>query len=266
MQIVTQIVNYFLWYIFYSIAGWIMETLLFAVRDKKGVKRGFLFGPLCPIYGTGAVICTLLMYGKITNFFALFGLGLLLCDTVEYITHYVLEKAFHSKWWDYSNQKFNIKGRICLVSSILFGLGVAVLIKFIQPAVMTVTDMIPIKIRIIAALVVYSILLVDATLTIQSLKDVVNSLKEIQQYTVENWQQGIDKTDEKVDELVEKVKSIPSPDEISDKIKANKHIESLVERMRGDKSQLKKLKTIFPKLQFKNYKEALDIIFRQNKK
>ena len=116
MKIIEIIINCFLWFIFYSVIGWITETLIFAIRDKKSVKRGFLFGPLCPIYGTGAVVCYLLLYGRVTNFFALFGIGLLLCDTIEYITSFVMEKAFHAKWWDYSNQKFNIKGRICLVS------------------------------------------------------------------------------------------------------------------------------------------------------
>lgn len=266
MKIVEIIVNYFLWYIFYSVAGWIIETLLFAIRDKKSTKRGFLFGPLCPIYGTGAVMCTALMYGKITNFFVLFIVGMVLCDTVEYITSFVMEKAFHAKWWDYSNQKFNIKGRICLVSSLLFGGGVALLIKFIQPVVMEVTNKIPLNARIIIAFVIYSILIIDVAFTVQSLKDVVKTLKEIEEYAVENAQLGIYRADEKIDGFVEKVKSIPGPDEISEKIKTNSHIEELVERMREDKSQLKKLKTIFPKLQFKNYKEALEVIFRQNKK
>ena len=93
MEILNSIINYFLWFVFYSVSGWIIETLLFAVRDKKSVKRGFLFGPLCPIYGTGAVVCTLIMYGRITNFFVLFIAGLVLCDTIEYVTHYVMEKA-----------------------------------------------------------------------------------------------------------------------------------------------------------------------------
>ena len=265
LQILTTVVNYFLWYILYSVIGWIIETLLFAVRDKKSVKRGFLFGPLCPIYGTGAVICTALMYGRITNFFVLFFAGMALCDTVEYLTSFVMEKAFHAKWWDYSNQRFNIKGRICLASSLLFGAGVALLIKFIQPFVMSVTDKIPLNIRFIIAFVIYSVLIVDVAFTIQSLKNVISTLKEIQEYAVENAQLGIYRADEKVDGFVEKVKSIPGPDEIGEKIKNNRHIEELVEKMNGERSMLKKLKSIFPKLQFKNYKDAFDIIFNKKK-
>ena len=265
MQMLSVIVNYFLWYIFYSVVGWIIETSLFAIRDKKFVKRGFLFGPLCPIYGTGAVMCTALMYGKITNFFVLFAVGLVLCDAVEYVTSFVLEKAFHSKWWDYSNQRFNIKGRICLVSSLLFGAGVALLIKFIQPFVADVTESIPLNVRIALAFVIYSILIIDVAFTIQSLKNVVSMLKEIQNYVIENGQLGLYRTDEKIDEFIEKVKSIPGPDELGERIKSNRHIEELVERMSAEKSQLNKLKNIFPKLQFKNYKEALEIIFKVKK-
>ena len=247
-----KIVNYFLWFIMYSVFGWITETILFAGRDKKSVKRGFLFGPLCPIYGSGAVLCTILLYGKISNFFALFFVGLLLCDTLEYITHYVLEKVFHAMWWDYSNQKFNIKGRICLASSILFGLGVALLIKFVQPFVINVTEKIPENIRLILAFVIYSVLIIDLALTVQSLKNIVRSLKEIQNYLVENMQDEIDKTDEKIDEM-------------ADKIKSNAYIENLVEKMKSGKSQLSRYKRLFPKMNFGNYKEALEVIFPKNK-
>lgn len=247
-----KIVNYFLWFIMYSVFGWITETILFAVRDKKSVKRGFLFGPLCPIYGSGAVLCTILLYGKISNFFALFFVGLLLCDTLEYITHYVLEKVFHAMWWDYSNQRFNIKGRICLTSSILFGLGVALLIKFVQPFVMNITERIPEDIRLILAFVVYSVLIIDLALTVQSLKNIIRSLKEIQNYLVENMQDEIDKTDEKIDEM-------------ADKIKSNAYIDNLVEKMKSGKSQLARYKRLFPKMNFGNYKEALEVIFPKNK-
>ncbi len=247
-----KIVNYFLWFIMYSVFGWITETILFAVRDKKSVKRGFLFGPLCPIYGSGAVLCTILLYGKISNFFALFFVGLLLCDTLEYITHYVLEKVFHAMWWDYSNQRFNIKGRICLTSSILFGLGVALLIKFVQPFVMNITERIPEDIRLILAFVIYSILIIDLALTVQSLKNIIRSLKEIQNYLVENMQDEIDKTDEKIDEM-------------ADKIKSNAYIDNLVEKMKSGKSQLARYKRLFPKMNFGNYKEALEVIFPKNK-
>lgn len=267
MHIVMSIVNYFLWFIAYSVIGWIIETVLFAVRDKKSVKRGFLFGPLCPIYGTGAVICTLVLYGRITNFFALFAAGLVLCDTIEYITHFVLEKVFHSKWWDYSNQKFNIKGRICLTSSLLFGGGVAVLLRFIQPAVERWTEMIPAEGRAITAFIIYSILIVDVTITVQSMKNIVRKLKEVQQYIIDNVQEGIDKTDEKVDELVDHFKTIPSSDvqyeHIKEKIKSNEHIQKIVDTMKNEDPQVRKIRGLAPRLQLGKYKDALELIFNR---
>ena len=270
MKIIEIIINCFLWFVLYSVIGWITETLLFAIRDKKSVKRGFLFGPLCPIYGTGAVVCTLLLYGRITNFFLLFAIGLVLCDAIEYVTSYVMEKAFHAKWWDYSNQRFNIKGRICLASSLLFGGGVALLIKFIQPAVERVTLMIPLGVRIAVAFVIYSILIVDVAFTIQSLKDVVLSLKEIQNYAVDNFQQGIDKTDEKLDEFADKVKDISnteiSLDRISEKLKPNAHIDDLINKLNGERSMFTKIRHIFPRLEFGNYKEAFKMMFSRHDK
>lgn len=264
MEILIKIVDYFLWFILYSVLGWILETCLFAIRDKKSVKRGFLFGPLCPIYGTGAVLCTLLLYGRVTNFFALFGAGLVLCTVIEYITHFVLEKVFHSMWWDYSNQKFNIKGRICLCSSLLFGAGVAVLMRFIQPFVESVTLKIPQNARLIAAFIIYSVLIVDLAITVQSLKDIINSLKEIQRFIIDETQEGINKADEKVDELVEHFKSIPSPDEIAERIKTNEHISKLVDRLENKNLNVRFISERFPRLRMPRYKEAADILFKRN--
>ncbi len=261
MNIIEIIVNYFLWFIFYSVIGWILETLLFAIRDKKSVKRGFLFGPLCPIYGTGAVVCNLLLGGRISNIFLLFVIGIVLCDSIEYLTSYVMEKAFHAKWWDYSNQKFNLNGRICLASSLFFGIAITALVKFIQPAVTDVTLLIPLRFRIATAFVIYSILIIDVAFTIQNLKDIVLTLKELQAYAIENFQQSIDKTDEKLDEFADKVKDISTTEISLDKFKMPPHINELIKKMTSEKSLLTKLHGIYPKLEFERYKEALKILF-----
>jgi uncharacterized membrane protein len=266
MSTIITITNYFLWFILYSVVGWILETALYAIRDKKSVKRGFLFGPLCPIYGTGAIICTLFLYGRITNFFALFGAGFALCTVIEYLTHFILEKVFHSMWWDYSNQKFNIKGRVCLKSSLLFGLGVAVLLEYIQPFVEYVTYTIPLDARLFAAFIIYSILIVDIAITVESLKSIVKTLKELQKFIIDNMQESIDQTDEKVDVLVGHIKSIPPTtdeklEQIKAKIRSNEHMQNLVDRMRNDNPQARRIIGIFPRLQLKEYKESLEIIF-----
>ena len=116
--------RYFFWFLIYSFLGWLSETLLYMLRDGKVVKRGFLFGPLCPIYGFGAGLCIMLLYGRVHNVFYVFLLGMLLTSTLEYLTHFFMEKIFHAMWWDYSNRRFNIRGRIYLKGCLLFGAGI----------------------------------------------------------------------------------------------------------------------------------------------
>ena len=113
---------YFLLFISYSILGWLMEVTVKYFQFRRFINRGFLIGPYCPIYGWGAILITLLLKKYIDDPIALFALGMMLCAILEYFASYLLEKTFKARWWDYSNQKFNINGRICLKTMIVFGL------------------------------------------------------------------------------------------------------------------------------------------------
>lgn len=270
MNIINFIVDYFLEFVLFSVVGWVYETVMYAFRDQTAVKRGFLFGPLCPIYGSGAVMCSVIMYGRISDYFAKFGdvwhivalffIGMILCSVLEYITSYVLEKAFHTRWWDYSYKTFQIGGRICLTSSLGFGVGVALLIKYVQPYVFYVfDDVFPPTAKYITAFVIYSILIIDVALTIQSLKDVVKALKEVEQYAVDRSQYGIDKAHDKISVIIEPVKAVPG--EISDRMHSNERIDALIERLSGDKSLLSRAKKYFPALRSDKYQEAIDLLF-----
>ena len=124
---------YFLLFILYSMIGWLMEVILTIIEDKKLVNRGFFVGPYCPIYGFGGILATLFLSKYSGDIFALFFLGILLFSFLEYYTSYFLEKIFHARWWDYTNRKFNINGRICLETMIPFGILGIVVIKFANP-------------------------------------------------------------------------------------------------------------------------------------
>lgn len=98
---------------FYNIVGWIYETLVCSIQEKRLVfNRGFLVGPYCPIYGSGALLDVFLL-GWIHNPVLLFFAGMLVNCTLEYLTGWALEEIFHAKWWDYTGWFLNIKGRIC---------------------------------------------------------------------------------------------------------------------------------------------------------
>ena len=119
---------YFLLFISYAFLGWCMEVTCKFIQYKKFINRGFLIGAYCPIYGWGALAITILLKRYMEEPLVLFVMSTLICSIIEYLTSYFMEKKYHARWWDYSNKKFNINGRICLETLIPFGiLGVAIM-------------------------------------------------------------------------------------------------------------------------------------------
>ena len=139
----------FLLFIVYSITGWIIEVIATYPDTKCFVNRGFLIGPYCPIYGNCAIAMIFLLH-NVTNPILLFVLSILICSIGEYVTSYAMEKIFHARWWDYSKNKFNLNGRICLVNSLAFGVLGFLLIKFVNPFVVgLITKLSPTMINVL---------------------------------------------------------------------------------------------------------------------
>ena len=120
----------FIIFMFYSFVGWIIESAYVYYCTKKIMNRGFLIGPCCPIYGFGCLIFILILPKYLDDPIVLFVLAATICSVLEYITSWIMEKLFKARWWDYSNKKFNINGRICLENAMGFGLG-ALLVMYI---------------------------------------------------------------------------------------------------------------------------------------
>ena len=119
---IQTIETYFLLFISYAFLGWGMEIGCKYVQFGKFINRGFLIGPYCPIYGWGAIAITILLKRYTYDPLVLFIMSTLVCSIIEYFTSYFMEKKYHARWWDYSNKKFNINGRICLETLIPFGI------------------------------------------------------------------------------------------------------------------------------------------------
>lgn len=111
-----------LWFIVYSILGWIVETIYMSYCNKKFTNRGFITGPICPIYGVGGILVHTVLKPLEGNWIALFILGMILATTVEFFTAKAMIKLFGSVWWDYSDKPFNYKGILCLESCVVWGL------------------------------------------------------------------------------------------------------------------------------------------------
>ncbi len=137
-----SILDYIFYFFFYSFIGWFFESCYCSIRPKKWINRGFLRGPLCPIYGTGAlVIMTLLIpLRELTpylylNEIIIFLVGMVVCDIVEYMTSFIMEKLFNARWWDYSNKKYNLHGRICLTHTLYWGAAACLFTFILHPII-----------------------------------------------------------------------------------------------------------------------------------
>ena len=113
---------YFLLFMIYAMAGWLMEVICKLIQYKRFINRGFLIGPYCPIYGYGALLITFLLRKYTDDPIILFFMAIIICGVLEYLTSYFMEKIFKARWWDYSQKKFNINGRVCLDTIIPFGI------------------------------------------------------------------------------------------------------------------------------------------------
>lgn len=160
----------FIWIFFYSLLGWLYESFICSIfGERRFINRGFLLGPYCPIYGTGAILCWLVLRNN-TNIFWVFLIAAALCCVVEYITSFCMEKVFHARWWDYSNMPFHLHGRICLYGGIIFGGGIVVVKFFVQPTLMQLTALLNESWLNGLALVLFIVIGIDTVLTLGSQK------------------------------------------------------------------------------------------------
>ena len=135
-----EILHLILLFFFYSFLGWCMEVVLKYIQFHRFINRGFYTGPICPIYGYGAILITLTIQW-ISPFESAvgttFAISFTLCGLLEYFTSYFMEKRFHARWWDYSNKPMNLHGRIWIGNLVLFGLGGVAIIHILNPVLLS---------------------------------------------------------------------------------------------------------------------------------
>lgn len=142
------------WFFIYSFLGWVWESCYVSVKSKKLVNRGFINGPFCTIYGFGAVSVYLILKDFDQNLLVLYIGGVLVATVLEYITGWLMETIFHTRWWDYSKKKCNLHGYICLGSSLAWGVFTVLLFEVFHPFVEWLTNLYPVSIGKIAVSVV----------------------------------------------------------------------------------------------------------------
>lgn len=178
---IDKLAFYFVLFIIYAFLGWCMEMVFCYFNTKKWVDRGFLIGPICPIYGYGCLGIILLLKKYYDDPIVLFTMAVLICSLLEYFTSYAMEKLFKARWWDYSDKKFNINGRICLELIFAFGLLGLLVMYGINPLISGLLSKVNITVLKVVALILLVLYLVDNIISfkiISGFKNVAKSVKK----------------------------------------------------------------------------------------
>ncbi|MBE5827691.1 MAG: hypothetical protein E7307_13790 [Butyrivibrio sp.] len=202
--------QYFVEFIFYSFLGWVWESIYCTVNEKKWADRGFLFGPICPIYGS-CVVGVSILFSLIPALsdpafpvWATFIICMIGSAVAEFGTSWVLEKRFHARWWDYSKLPLNIQGRICLPVSVCFGIAGVLIVKYLMPFVSGLHTMINPMVYEIFALILAAVFGADFALTEASLSALLKDVEKMHSEFVERAQANYERLEERVEEAREK--------------------------------------------------------------
>ena len=170
----------FLYFIFDSFCGWVWETCYCSLKERHYVPRGFLYGPICPIYGVGVLLMILFFAPLQENLLVFYFVAVSIMTVWEYLVGWFLETTTHIKYWDYSHIPFNIKGRVCLPASLLWGVLSYVAVFLIHPPVARMLGSLASWLHYTLCGAFFTLLLVDAVTTIRKLALVTKALDRLQ--------------------------------------------------------------------------------------
>lgn len=242
--------NLLIYFIIYSIAGWALESTYRSIREKKVINSGFLIGPFCPIYGTGAIIMLLFLERFEKNILVLFIISFFILSVWEYLVGVLLERIFKTKYWDYSDHKINIKGRVCLSNSIYWGILGVLFIRYIHPFVEKNIELInPLYLKIATTLILI-LFMIDTIINIITTINIKTALNKIEELN------------NQIKDKIEEVKKLKSK-EIKNDIMEN--MQTKIDDLKKKKNKLfrnlyrrvYRLKKAFPDIQNNDITEIL---------
>lgn len=240
------------YFIIYSFLGWVMESIFRSICERKLINTGFLRGPFCPIYGIGATIMFLFLEGFEQKPIILFCIAITLLTIWEYIVGVFLEKVFHTKYWDYSDHKFNFQGRVCLTNSICWGILGVLFVKYIHPFIQAMLAKVDTNLLNYILAILFTVFLVDMVISIIHVKNMKVTLEK-----VENINR----------EIKEKLKEMRAlRKEKSEKITGIENIQEMVENLKKKRNKtiihlyknVYRLKKAFPAINTKEITEILN--------
>lgn len=176
-----EISQWILFFFFYSFIGWIWECCYVSARQRRWVNRGFLHGPMLPLYGSGAVAVLLVTIPVRDSLPLVFLVGMIAATTLEFVTGMAMESLFHVKYWDYSNMKLNIKGHICVVASLCWGCFSVILVKVAHVPVENLILRIPLEYANPMVLVLCVVAAIDFTQSFNEAMDMKAILSQLEE-------------------------------------------------------------------------------------
>lgn len=257
-----QMIIYMLAFFFiYSFLGWILESITKTIIQKSFVNSGFLYGPFCPIYGLAAVGMVILLNSHQSHYFTIFIISFVVFSIWEYFVGWLLEKLFNTKYWDYSSSRFNIKGRVCLLNSLIWGfLGVA-FIEIIHPFTVSIISKIPLQAINIVTMVLSIYILIDFFITYSKMRNIDIKLTKFSEIT------------ESIKEKLEELKELTG--KAGRKAKNSEALQNVIEELKQKQTELKekiekqvvRLKKAFPSMKSEKISEFLNkkIDFKKDK-
>ena len=173
-----------LYFLIYSFGGWVVEVIFHAVALGKVINRGFLNGPVCPVYGFGvlsvfALLNTIQSGGHVMNEGMIFLFGVVLATAVELIAGWLLDVCFHARWWDYSDKPLNFHGYICLEFSLIWGLAIVMVVKVFQKYVEAQTSHTPATWEWVVVAILYAVYLTDFIVTVAVIRGLNKKLTRL---------------------------------------------------------------------------------------
>lgn len=169
MNFLVIFYRYFILFLIYSFIGWLFEVFLTVVKEHKYINRGFLIGPIVPIWGTGAILITLILK-ETDGIFNLLVSSAFIGTFLEYVVNVLMEKLFKARWWDYSDLPFNINGRVWLGSSVLFGIGGMCVVLYLNPFFLSLINYLDSNILIYLGFIFFIIVVVDFAISCNIIK------------------------------------------------------------------------------------------------
>ena len=176
----NEIYYYFLLFLIYSFIGWLIEVIGKLIEKHKFINRGFLIGPICPIYGHGCLLMILTLSRYKDNPLTLFIYAIFICSLLEYFTSYFMEKIFKARWWDYSTKRFNLNGRICAETMIPFGILGTLVICVINPIFEYILNLFNFETIKITAVVLFIIYIIDNIISLTIMFGFKGTLKTVE--------------------------------------------------------------------------------------